>query len=266
MTSTVNLSKAVWFITAAVFFMPSWVLADKLSNENSSKLRELSRLAKRSSVFGELDWIINDTPEFLNATMSFVGTILINGKTNSFAVGTLIYNEKNNTHQLLTVKHAFYDLLSSKKKQISRAYVGFLDTNRSYQLDISSLPDLLVSKVDIILVDFVDPIKRKGFSNEHIIHDWFEYRDDATMLSIVIKRPHVFKIVQENIRIQGYKDSHAVWYSDVDVISGMSGSPVFVSDNKIVKLLGIVTAKGLVKCAEFTVVCTNRVISLSNIY
>lgn len=266
MTSAVNLFKGICLITAAIFFMPCWVLADELPSENASELRELSRLAERRSVFGELDWVINDTPEFLNAPMSFVGSILVTGKTNSVAVGTLIYNEKNNTHQLLTAKHVFYDLSTSKKKRIARAYVGFLDTNSSYQLDVSSLPDSLVSKDDIILVNFVDPIKRKGFSNKHIIHDWFEYRDDATMLSIVIKRPHVFKIVQENIRIRGYKDSQTMWYSDVDVIAGMSGSPVFISDNKIVKLLGIVTAKGLVKCAEFTVACTNRVTSLSNIF
>ncbi|MDP7591952.1 MAG: hypothetical protein QF552_04520, partial [Litorilituus sp.] len=207
MTGAVSLFKVIYFITAVIFFMPSWLLAEEISDKKASQMRELNRIAERRSVFGELDWLINDTPEHLNTTMSFVGSVFVAGETNSFSVGTLIYNQENKTHQLLTAKHVFYDLLSNKKKRIKRAYVGFLDTNSSYQLDVSSLPDSLVSKDDIILVNFVDPIKRKGFSNKHIIHNGFADRDDATLLSIVIKRPHVFKIVQENIRLQRYKDS-----------------------------------------------------------
>lgn len=54
MTNTDNLSKVIWLITAAIFFMPSWVfgfLADELSNENSSELRELSHLAGIKAFF-----------------------------------------------------------------------------------------------------------------------------------------------------------------------------------------------------------------------
>lgn len=249
-------SRRCLFVSAASFILFATYAADSFSNGESDDSFRLD-ISNRVSVFGELDWQVNDVPDKYAEAMLSVGTVLRTGPDPGAAVGTLIHDSDNRKHYVLTAKHAIYNP-ETKMKRPGNIYLGFESSRESYVVDTKNINEELPEGGDYVLVQVLDAPNTRGISVSDISNTAMESSSDAVMLSVLLYKRNVYRIVQNNVQLSSFLWSLG-WLSDVDAVVGMSGSPVFVETEGRLKIVGILTSVTQTKCEKLRPFCLNKV-------